>query len=133
VTGPSEGQMPVRLGCATGDRRVRCGQPDALGHNPVPFVVPCHRVVRSDWTLGEYSAGGTEVKERVLRAEGVTPEKLDWLRHAPRYIGQLQTHEFCLAACPGLDEEDPATHRAFRSTEEALEEGYVPCEVCKPA
>lgn len=104
----------------------------ALGHNPVPFVVPCHRVVRSDWTLGEYSAGGTEVKEQVLRAEGVTPERLDWLQHAPRYIGQLATHEFCLAACPGLDEEDPALHRPFRSLDEALAEGYVPCETCRP-
>lgn len=104
----------------------------ALGHNPVPFVVPCHRVVRSDWTLGEYSAGGTEVKEKVLRAEGVTHERLEWLQRAPRYIGQLQSHEFCLSACPGLDEEDPATHRAFRSPEEALAEGYLPCDVCRP-
>lgn len=104
----------------------------ALGHNPVPFVVPCHRVVRSDWRLGEYSAGGAEVKEMVLRAEGVTPQRLQWLQHAPRYIGQLATHEFCLAACPGLDEEDPALHRAFRSPEEALAEGYVPCNTCKP-
>ena len=104
----------------------------ALGHNPVPLVVPCHRVVRSDWTLGEYSAGGTEVKAKVLSAEGVTPERLEWLQHAPRYIGQLATREFCLAACPGLDEEDPALHRAFRSPEEALAEGYVPCDTCKP-
>ena len=30
----------------------------ALGHNPVPLIVPCHRVVRSDGTIGQYSLGG---------------------------------------------------------------------------
>src|SRR5262249_55181112 len=38
----------------------------ALGHNPVPFIIPCHRVVRADGSLGEYSGGGPEVKVRVL-------------------------------------------------------------------
>ena len=42
----------------------------ALGHNPVPFLIPCHRVVRSDGSLGEYSGGGPAVKERVLALEG---------------------------------------------------------------
>ena len=30
----------------------------ALGHNPVPLIVPCHRVVRSDGMIGQYSLGG---------------------------------------------------------------------------
>ena len=30
----------------------------ALGHNPVPLIVPCHRVVRTDGTIGQYSLGG---------------------------------------------------------------------------
>src|SRR5215218_5403696 len=32
----------------------------ALGHNPVPLIVPCHRVVRSDGMIGQYSLGGPE-------------------------------------------------------------------------
>ncbi|MGI8551173.1 MAG: methylated-DNA--[protein]-cysteine S-methyltransferase, partial [Dehalococcoidia bacterium] len=42
----------------------------ALGHNPIPFLIPCHRVVRADGSLGEYSGGGPAVKERVLTFEG---------------------------------------------------------------
>jgi methylated-DNA-[protein]-cysteine S-methyltransferase len=42
---------------------------EALGGNPIPIVIPCHRVVRSDGELGEYS-GGTERKEALLRLEG---------------------------------------------------------------
>jgi O-6-methylguanine DNA methyltransferase len=32
--------------------------------------VPCHRVIRSDGSLGEYNRGGTAAKRRLLRAEG---------------------------------------------------------------
>jgi methylated-DNA-[protein]-cysteine S-methyltransferase len=41
----------------------------ACALNPLPLVVPCHRVVRSDGTVGQY-AGGAEVKRRLLALEG---------------------------------------------------------------
>lgn len=40
----------------------------ACSHNPVPVVVPCHRVVRSDGTLGQY-LGGIETKAALLAIE----------------------------------------------------------------
>ncbi len=40
----------------------------ACSHNPVPVVLPCHRVVRSDGTIGQY-LGGTEVKVALLAME----------------------------------------------------------------
>ncbi len=40
----------------------------ACSHNPIPVVVPCHRVVRSDGTLGQY-LGGPEMKAALLRME----------------------------------------------------------------
>jgi methylated-DNA-[protein]-cysteine S-methyltransferase len=40
----------------------------ACSHNPVPVVVPCHRVVRSDGAIGNY-LGGTEVKQALLAME----------------------------------------------------------------
>jgi len=104
----------------------------ALGHNPVPFLVPCHRVVRSDWSLGEYSAGGTAVKERVLEMEGFTAERLDWIRHAPRFVGQLNYMEFCLPVCDGLDQADPASLTGFASPADATGAGFAPCSWCKP-
>jgi O-6-methylguanine DNA methyltransferase len=42
---------------------------NALGHNPVAIVVPCHRVVRRDGGLGGYG-GGVEYKEALLTIEG---------------------------------------------------------------
>ncbi len=41
---------------------------NALARNPIPIVVPCHRVVRSGGAVGGY-AGGQEAKERLLRLE----------------------------------------------------------------
>jgi methylated-DNA-[protein]-cysteine S-methyltransferase len=42
---------------------------NALGHNPVAIVVPCHRVVRSDGGLGGYT-GGVRYKRDLLKIEG---------------------------------------------------------------
>ncbi|MHB9020310.1 MAG: methylated-DNA--[protein]-cysteine S-methyltransferase [Halothiobacillus sp.] len=45
----------------------------ALAKNPLPFVIPCHRVIRADGRLGAYTAGGgTLMKARLLAFEGVT-------------------------------------------------------------
>ncbi|WP_419860153.1 methylated-DNA--[protein]-cysteine S-methyltransferase [Candidatus Palauibacter sp.] len=43
----------------------------ALGRNPVPIIVPCHRVIRSDGTLGGYT-GGLRYKRTLLDIEGRT-------------------------------------------------------------
>jgi methylated-DNA-[protein]-cysteine S-methyltransferase len=45
---------------------------NALGANPMPVVVPCHRVLRTGGALGGYT-GGVERKEFLLRHEGALP------------------------------------------------------------
>ncbi len=40
----------------------------ACSHNPIPLVIPCHRVVRSDGTFGRYR-GGPEIKRDLLEME----------------------------------------------------------------
>jgi O-6-methylguanine DNA methyltransferase len=47
----------------------------ALGRNPVPVLIPCHRVVRADGAIGEY-VFGPQVKRRLLGAEGANLEDL---------------------------------------------------------
>ena len=53
----------------------RAGRPGAVraaasacSHNPVPIVIPCHRVVRADGTIGEY-LGGSDTKRALLQFE----------------------------------------------------------------
>ena len=54
-----------------------------MGSNPIPVIVPCHRVVASDG-LGGYSGGaGPEVKRWLLILEGSLPPTLDWTPARP--------------------------------------------------
>ena len=45
----------------------------ALGRNPVPLLIPCHRVVRSDGKVGDYTFGAA-MKRALLQSEGVDPD-----------------------------------------------------------
>ena len=45
---------------------------NACAKNPYPIVIPCHRVIRSDGTVGGYSGrGGVKLKKELLKREGV--------------------------------------------------------------
>lgn len=45
---------------------------NAIGKNPYPPKIPCHRVIRSDGSLGGYSGkGGIKIKKLLLKKEGV--------------------------------------------------------------
>lgn len=56
------------LASAAGSPRAVRAVGSACATNPVPIVVPCHRVVRTDGTIGQY-LGGTEVKRALLAME----------------------------------------------------------------
>ena len=62
----SYGDIARRIGVPGASRAV--GQ--ALGRNPIPIVIPCHRVVASGGRIGGYT-GGLDVKRKLLRIEGV--------------------------------------------------------------
>ena len=45
---------------------------NACGKNPYPIVIPCHRVIASDGSIGGYTVnGGTKKKKKLLQQEGV--------------------------------------------------------------
>ena len=41
----------------------------ACGANPLPLIIPCHRVIAKDGTLGGFSMGGVEIKQKLLDME----------------------------------------------------------------
>ncbi|MDX6356206.1 MAG: methylated-DNA-[protein]-cysteine S-methyltransferase, partial [Streptomyces sp.] len=47
----------------------------AMGSNPIPIVVPCHRVIGSDGGIGGFG-GGLDTKRTLLALEGVLPAPL---------------------------------------------------------
>lgn len=59
-------RIAKHLGNVNGSRAVG----GALANNPFPIIIPCHRAIRSDGTLGGYQ-GGLEMKRALLEMEGV--------------------------------------------------------------
>lgn len=68
------GELAVRMGKSDAARAVG----SALGKNPIPLIVPCHRVITSSGELGGFSApGGLKTKAALLELEGVSLAKPD--------------------------------------------------------
>jgi O-6-methylguanine DNA methyltransferase len=106
----------------------------ALAHNPIPLFIPCHRVVRSDGHLGQYSLIGPDAKRTVLQAEGIQIDALQALAdQGVRYVGSDRTHIFCFPTCR-YNKRLMLQHQVrFASEAQARASGYRPCKVCRPA
>jgi O-6-methylguanine DNA methyltransferase len=105
----------------------------ALAHNPVPLVVPCHRVVRSDGLIGQYSLGGPAVKRQVLASEGLDPDELEQLARAGvRYLGSDTTRIYCLPSCHNARRITERHRVPFRSAAASVAAGFRACRECRP-
>ena len=105
----------------------------ALGHNPIPLLIPCHRVVRSDGRLGQYSLGGPDVKRRVLTAEGLDLGRLEgFARQGIRFLGSNTTRIFCMPTCRHARRVMPKHQVEFGSLADTARAGYRPCRICRP-
>ena len=105
----------------------------ALANNPIPILIPCHRVVRSDGVIGHYGAGGPTAKRAMLAAEGAEPDRLaDLARRGVRFLGSRTTGIFCLPACRDARRIADSNRVAFRDEREAFGAGYRPCSHCRP-
>ena len=98
-----------------------------MANNPVPLVVPCHRVVRNDGTTGQYAFGAKE-KVGLLEGEGVPVGELA----GSPYLATPTTGIFCHATCRNARRIETENRRRFRSAEAATHAGYRPCRVCRP-
>jgi len=105
----------------------------ALRRNPVPVLVPCHRVTRSTGEPGEY-VFGTEMKERLLRVEKVNLDEVHELaRDSVYYLGSKTTGIVCYPTCADARRITREHRRGFRTIDQAARAGYRPCKRCRPA
>ncbi len=105
----------------------------ALGRNPIPVLIPCHRVVRTDGRIGNY-AYGSPMKRSLLEHEGLDPDAVEeQARHGIRLVGSDTTGIYCYPTCRHAKRITDAHRVEFRSETAAREEGYRACKVCRPA
>jgi len=103
----------------------------ALAGNPVPLLIPCHRVVRGDGVIGNYIFGA-EIKRSLLTEERANIDRLaDLGKQGIRFVGSDTTHIFCFPTCRYQVSEEHL--QTFHSEDEARSRGYRPCKVCRPA
>ena len=104
-----------------------------LARNPLPLLVPCHRVVRSDGEPGGYMFG-PERKAELLRAEDTDLDELAGLaRHGVHYLASDTTGIVCFPTCRDARRITPAHRHGFATVAAAREAGYRPCLTCRPA
>jgi O-6-methylguanine DNA methyltransferase len=94
----------------------------AMAGNPIPLIVPCHRVVRTDGGLGGYSFGLVR-KEALLGLE----------RRTAPFVGCPSTGIVCRRGCPEERRLPEGGHIHFASLADTTTSGYRPCPVCRPA
>ncbi len=99
--------------------------------NPVPLYVPCHRVIRSDGTIGNYG-GGVGRKLRLLRTEGFRVDR-DQRLPAGTVMGHLQTRIFCNPRCRAAMRADHNRMVIFADPRHARGAGMRACKLCRPA
>jgi O-6-methylguanine DNA methyltransferase len=104
-----------------------------MASNPVPLIVPCHRVVRTDGTIGNYSLGGPHTKRQLLSHEGTDPDWLESLAaRGVRFVGSDTTHVVCHPTCSNARRITDAHRVEFATMSAATESGFRPCRVCTP-
>jgi O-6-methylguanine DNA methyltransferase len=94
---------------------------NALGANPVPVIVPCHRIIRGDGTWGQYAFGGA-MKTALLALERTTPT----------LVGCTTTRIVCRRGCAHERRVREDRRIVFASVADARSVGYRPCRACRP-
>lgn len=105
----------------------------AVARNPIPLIIPCHRVVRADGHIGNYSLGGPHNKHELLEHEGAAPDWLeDLASHHIRVRANTSTGIYCHPTCQRIRRSKSENIVDFRSGDDAATAGFRPCQVCRP-
>jgi O-6-methylguanine DNA methyltransferase len=105
---------------------------NAMARNPIPLLLPCHRVVPTAGGIGNY-AFGSALKRELLRREEAPVDEIEQLGYTGvRYVGCRSTNIYCFPTCHDARRMRPENRVPLRSLKEANAAGYRPCCHCKP-
>jgi len=119
------------LAAASGSPSAQRAIGNTVAANPIPIYVPCHRVIKSDGSIGNYG-GGVARKLKLLHAEGFSIARGDRVPASAVY-GHTVTRIFCRPTCPAGRRARIERMLIFPDIEKAAAAGMRPCKVCHPA
>ena len=123
--------IAARIGAPSAVRPVA----QALRWNPLPIVIPCHRVIGSSGALTGYAGQQVDLKHRLLAVEGVKSVatrddfKIDRDKMYTLLVGD---REYCVPTCGSLSAQPLSRLTLFGARERAEAAGYAPCTSCRP-
>jgi methylated-DNA-[protein]-cysteine S-methyltransferase len=121
------------IACEIGKPTASRAVAQALRWNPLPIVVPCHRVVGASGALVGYAGDKVDLKRRLLAVEGVSAAAGARIPSAGMYVSLPGESSYCLPTCgwiPGVDQPHRFLRFALRERAEAA--GLAPCTDCRP-
>jgi methylated-DNA-[protein]-cysteine S-methyltransferase len=107
----------------------------ALRWNPLPIVIPCHRVIGSSGALTGYAGKKLGLKKRLLALEGVPTTRQSGnpaVSSRSMYVAYPGVGAYCLPTCDFLKQAPSAPVTRFATREDAEVAGNVPCGICRP-
>ena len=107
----------------------------ALRTNPLPIVVPCHRIIGASGALVGYAGDKVTLKERLLATEGVPVAHARAASHVERdvmYFRAGHDSEYCLPTCGSIASQTLTQFTLYASRERAESIGLTPCSSCRP-
>ncbi len=124
------------IACELGRPAATRAVAQALRWNPLPIVVPCHRVVGSSGSLTGYAGTRISLKQRLLATEGVRTvrarDDIQIPRHA-MYVRTPSDEYYCLPTCDWLRRVRHLNRLIlFGSRQRAEAAGLRPCGACRP-
>jgi methylated-DNA-[protein]-cysteine S-methyltransferase len=108
----------------------------ALRWNPLPIVVPCHRIIGTSGALTGYSGDKVGLKQQLLAVEGIHAKGKRSDSHVVRstlyHYDRNDQHEYCLPTCGDIARRPIGPVTLLTSRELAAALGLVPCTSCRP-
>jgi methylated-DNA-[protein]-cysteine S-methyltransferase len=123
--------IAARIGAPSAVRPVA----QALRWNPLPIVIPCHRVIGTSGALTGYAGRRVELKQRLLAVEGVktVAGRHDFkVNREAMYTMVTGDSEYCVPTCGSLMSKSLSTLTLFGTREVAEAAGFAPCTSCRP-
>jgi methylated-DNA-[protein]-cysteine S-methyltransferase len=123
--------IAARIGAPSAVRAVA----QALRWNPLPIVIPCHRVIGGSGALTGYAGRRVELKQRLLAVEGVktVAARNDFkVDREAMYTMVTGDNEYCVPTCGSLLSRSMSALTLFGTREGAEAAGFAPCTSCRP-